>query len=354
MTEETKSALVEDSEIEIRLSDVVHFLKQSRRAILVGGFTGALIFGVYAFLKPNEYSASCTIIPEIQSKGAGSLGNLGSLAGLAGIDVGGLSSSTDAIRPDLYPNILQSVPFFLHMLEQKVVSDEFKVSEKFEVYLAKKRKQGFAGWLNSFWQEKSDITSRPWVRKMDGVLYVSKTREGYIKEIGSRVSATYDKKTSTISISATMQDPVVAASVANHVLSYLTNYITLYRTEKSRREVSFLNKQVEIAKERYQKAELALSLYRDQNRGLFLNTAKVEEQRIQAEFLLAQDLYNTLSKQTEMAKVKVQENTPVFNVIEPVKIPLRKSAPSRAALIITGLAIGILISVGIRLVRSFL
>ncbi len=54
-------------------------------------------------------------MPEIQSKGAG-LGGLGSLAGLAGIDIGGMAGSVDAIRPDIYPDVLQSVPFALQLL----------------------------------------------------------------------------------------------------------------------------------------------------------------------------------------------------------------------------------------------
>jgi uncharacterized protein involved in exopolysaccharide biosynthesis len=169
-------------------------------------------------------------------------------------------------------------------------------------------------------------------------LRLTKQQENLALALYSKVGGTYDKKTGVLGITSTMPDPNVAADVVRHSLAYLTDYITTYRTEKARREVAFLNQQVAAAKQRYQVAELTLSTYRDQNRSVFLNTAKIEEQRIQAEFLLAQDLYNTLSKQAEMAKIKVQENTPVFKVLEPARIPLKKSGPKRG-LILFGAAV---------------
>jgi hypothetical protein len=43
------------------------------------------------------------------------MGNLGSLAGLAGLNLD--NPAGDAIRPDLYPEVLQSVPFALQTSE---------------------------------------------------------------------------------------------------------------------------------------------------------------------------------------------------------------------------------------------
>ena len=131
-----------------------------------------------------------------------------------------------------------------------------------------------------------------------------------------------------------MPDRVVAATVARLSLEYLTNYITSYRTEKSRNQVNFLERQVANAKSRYQTAEYALSSYRDKNRSLFLNTAKIEEQRLQADFLLTQNLFSELSKQLEQAKIKLSDEAPVFKILEPAQVPLKKSAPKRSLILI--------------------
>jgi uncharacterized protein involved in exopolysaccharide biosynthesis len=108
------------------------------------------------------------------------------------------------------------------------------------------------------------------------------------------------------------------------------------------------------ARERYQAAEFALSSYRDRNRSLFLNTAKIEEQRIQADYMLAQDVYNTLSKQYETAKIKVAESTPIFKVLEPARVPLKKSGPQRSIMILAGSIIGVFTVIIVQLLRHLM
>ncbi len=167
---------------------------------------------------------------------------------------------------------------------------------------------------------------------------VTKKQDDLIKVVQQSVSTTYDKKTGVITVAAVEPDPVVAATVARLSLEYLTDYITNYRTEKARQQVAFLASQVSESNKKYQSSEYALSSYRDKNRNLFLNTAKIEEQRLQADYLLNQSVYNELSKQYAQAKIKVQEETPVFKVLEPATVPLRKSGPKRT-IIVLGFAV---------------
>ena len=348
MIEQTqRGSATDDDVIEIRLSDIVAFLKKSRWAVLISALIGGVLGAIYAFSLPNQYTSQITVLPEIQSKGSGGLsGSLGSLAGLAGLDVGGMMGSADAIRPDLYPNIVQSIPFALDMLKQPVFSNEFNKTQPLSTYLEAKSKSGLL--------VVNDDEEEPRVAQSKGnnELQITKAQETLSKTLQQNVTAAYEKKTGVLTITAVMPDPRVAATVARTSLTYLTDYITTYRTEKARREVTFLSKQVSIAKQRYQEAEYSLSAYRDKNRSVFLNTAKIEEQRIQAEFLLAQDLYNTLSKQAEMAKIKVQEQTPVFKVLEPARVPIRKSGPKRTVLMLSTLLTGIVVGLIYTFARS--
>lgn len=345
--------LNDDELIEIKVSDIGNFLRRSRRALLIGGFIGLLLGMLYAFSKSNEYSSEVKVMPEIQNKSS-NLGNLGSLAGLAGINIDNLSGGSDAIRPDLYPNVIQSVPFALDLLRQPVYSKEFKKTQLLDAYLTQHNEGTVSGWLSSllsFDSEKKEESIAPTDK---GVLQVTKQQDERVKEIIGRVGAEYDKKTGIVTITSIMPDPVVAATVAQRTLDYLTNYAIAYRTEKARQQVEFLNRQVASSKRRYQTAEITLSSYRDRNRSLFLNTAKIEEQRIQAEFMLAQDLYNNLSKQLEMAKIKVQEETPVFKTLAPAQVPLKKSGPKRTMIMAGFMVAGVILTGVFRLTRSIL
>ena len=172
--------------------------------------------------------------------------------------------------------------------------------------------------------------------------------------MNERVFAEIDKKTGVLTIDAKMPDPVVAATIVQLALDYLTKYISNYRTGKSRQQVMFLTQQVTNARRRYEAAEYTVSAYRDRNRSIFLNTAKIEEQRLQADYLLAQTVYNDLSKQLEQARIKVQEEAPVFQVLEPARVPLQKSEPKRTITAIGFAVFGAIIGLSVFFARWFM
>jgi uncharacterized protein involved in exopolysaccharide biosynthesis len=349
-------SLNDEKLIEIRLSDILQFVRQNLRRLVLGGLIGLVTGALYALSKPNEYKAQLTVMPELQSKASG-LGNLGSLAGLAGIDVGSLAGNNDVIRPDLYPTVVQTVPFGLYILNQPVVSKKFKKRETLRDFLVHQQEDTWRGklnlWLASF-SSTDDADSDSEGSIKSGQLELTKEQEDLILAIKGRVSVTHDKKSGMLTVETQMPDPIVAANAAQTTLTYLTDYVTSYRTEKARKQVQFLTEQVNRSKRRYQEAEEVLSNYRDRNRGLYLNTAKIEEQRLQADFILAQSLYNDLVKQLEVARIRIQEETPVFKVLEPARIPKKKSGPKRT-LITLGFAIaGVLIALSIQGLRLYL
>jgi LPS O-antigen subunit length determinant protein (WzzB/FepE family) len=50
-----------------------------------------------------------------------------------------------------------------------------------------------------------------------------------------------------------------------------------------------------------------------------------------------------LATQLEQAKIKVKEETPVFTVLEPVKVPVDKSSPKRLLVLASSLIIGFIV-----------
>ena len=332
-----------DDEIEIRLSDITQFLKSSLRTVIRWTLVGVIIGALYAVSQTNQYTSYVTVMPELQARGSSGLGNLGALAGLAGISLEAGAGGPDAIRPDLYPSMLQSIPFGLYILKQPVrVENRLFTIESYlnwagQNSLRNSVSKVLFGWLSSDDTVRQKTVKEP-VQNPLQPLVLSRTQEDLVQNMINRVKAETDKKTGVITITAKMPDPVVAATVARLSLDYLTNYVTNYRTGKSRQQVMFLDKQVMSSRRRYEAAEYNLSVYRDRNRSVFLNTAKIEEQRLQADYLLAQTVYNDLSKQLEQARIKVQEEAPVFQILEPARVPLNKSEPKRT-IITLGFAI---------------
>ena len=66
-----------------------------------------------------------------------------------------------------------------------------------------------------------------------------------------------------------------------------------------------------------------------------LYSAQTMSDRLENEATLAFNMFNQTSQQLQMAKAKVQEETPVFATINPATVPVKPVAP-RKVLIIVG------------------
>lgn len=290
----------------------------------------------YAFTAQEEFVSEGKILPEISGGANSSLGGIASLIGMGGFELG-LKNNTEAIRPDLYPDVLRSTPYFLALFQQKVITKENKeiVFEDFYHQVIEKNKPI---------KEKS-IGKFP--VKQEGILVLNRLSEERINDLKERISATIDKKSGVISITAKMPDPVVAADVAKFSMSYLTDYVTKYRTEKSQKEVDFLGEKVAAARGKFYSNQAQKAQYSDQfpSATIRLQTADVKRERIESEYKMSSGVYNELLKKYEEAKIKLQQETPVFKVLDPPVAPTQKSEPKKAIILLASAFLGGILAV---------
>jgi hypothetical protein len=152
--------------------------------------------------------------------------------------------------------------------------------------------------------------------------------------LGSIISVDVDKKTGKTLLSLEMQDPYVAATVLEAVLENLKTYMSDYRTSKSRQDVRNLEKICEERKKEYYDAQMAYAKATDANKNVVLNSTKADLQRMQQDVTLAYEVYSQVATQLEGARIKVQQSKPVFAVLEPVTVPLKKAGPSKAKMLV--------------------
>ncbi|MGM9512364.1 Wzz/FepE/Etk N-terminal domain-containing protein [Larkinella sp. GY13] len=288
---------------------------------------------VVSLLTQPEYVSEARIMPEI-SQGTGDvLQKLASVAGFAGLEFGE-TGGVEAIRPDLYPNVLQSTPFILSLLEQPVpTSDGGKTSVS-----AMLTTPDSWSWLTS---KKKPAPLRP--NANPNTLQLTQEQQDLLEDIQQRVSAKMDTRSGIITVSARMPDPTAVAAVTQIALDYLTRYVSNYRTEKVRRDLEFYTNRLKEAKRRFELAQYSMFHYNDQHKYMVVQAATMEKQRIEAELTISQVVYTELAKQFEQAKIKVQEQTPVFKVLEPAKIPLKRSSPRRTMLVILYTLVGFVV-----------
>ncbi|MCU0469507.1 MAG: Wzz/FepE/Etk N-terminal domain-containing protein [Arcicella sp.] len=138
---ETNQIQHTDDEITIDISKIFKVITKNKWTVLVSTII-ATVLGVFiAINTPNEYSSQVQILPELDSKdAAGGLSKFKSLAGLAGVDLSSMSSS-EAVRPDLYPNILQSTPFLMDVMNMKVYAHKYKKQMVMANFLEENKKR---------------------------------------------------------------------------------------------------------------------------------------------------------------------------------------------------------------------
>lgn len=328
-------------EHEIDLIDLSKKLWIEKKFILKSCGWAVIVALVVGFSIPKEYSASVTLAPE-RSGGKSVSGGLSALAGMAGINLGS-SSSNDALSPELYPDIVKSVPFSIEMFEVKVKDKDGNLDTTLYEYLDEYQRQPWWGYITA-----APFQAIGWVmktikgekeekgRKDDNVdsFKLTKDQSDIIKAMGKRISVSVDKKTSVIKITTTMQDPLIAATVTNEVMEKLQEYITTYRTNKARKDLEFTQKLYEENMETYHKAQQEYAAYMDRNQNVSLRSAQTQQERLRNEMELAFNVYNQTAQQLQVAKAKVQEDTPVFTAVEAATVPLNAAKPSKPMILI--------------------
>lgn len=138
-----------------------------------------------------------------------------------------------------------------------------------------------------------------------------------------------DKKTSMTSVTATFQDSKVAAVVADSVVKKLQEYIIDYRTSKSKEDCLYLEKLFKERQQEYYEAQRKYADYMDSHDNIILQSVRTEQERLQNDMSLAYQVYSQVAGQLQVARAKVQEEKPVFAVVEPAVVPLYPSGTSR-------------------------
>ena len=338
----------------IDISKIFKVISKNKWSILIVTIISAALGIFIAINIPNEYSSQVQILPELESKdGAGGLSKFKSLAGLAGVDLGSMGS-TEAVRPDLYPNILQSTPFLMDVMSMKVYTSKYKRTMLMSNFMEENENQALTTRIfgKSDEKDKDAFVVNPNSIPTE-TIRLDKKQDELVKEFQKRIGATLDKKTGVISISVKMQDPVIAATIVKYAQDYLTQYVVKYRTQKTEQDIKFLQDRLNEAKRRYDNALYSYSSYQDRNKGLFLNIVKDEGKKMQYEVDLSYNLYSELSKQLEEAKIKVHRETPIFKVLEPAQIPVKKSEPKRSVMVLGFAFLGLILSMLVVLVRNY-
>ena len=345
--------------------DIIGLLKglwDGRKTILI--CTGVFVaLGLIAALTmARTYSVTTVMVPQMASK---SNSSLSSLASLAGIDLSSANSSGD-ISPLIYPQIVSSVPFQLELIhtplhyakvDQPVSMfayvQEFAKPTVFGVI--KKYTIGLPGTiLGALRKPKEELT----LPASDGSnapkpLLLSKDEQAVVNSLKQCINLQIDKKEGYLTLNVTGSEPLQTAELALKTQQLLQDEVTRIRTEKAQSELDYIQARYTEIKAEAESYQTALATVTDRSQDIATTRSRIERDRIQAKYNIANSIYNDMAKQLEVAKMQVKKDTPVYTIIQPVTVP-NKPSNSRAKTLAVWTFLGILLGCGIVLGKGYL
>lgn len=303
-----------------------------RRSLIIKCCVAGVVLGLIAgFSIPKTYKAKAVFTPETQQRiGAG----VSSIASMMGVS---LDNSMDAIDVEMYPDVVGSTPFLFNLLDLQVQTKDGKIDTTLTEYILNHQKKAWWSHVMAAPFKLIGLMMPDKDQQQDAELVMTNLPKGerrVMKHLRNHIHILVDKKTGMTSMSIQMQDPYVAATVLEAIVENLKAYVSDYRTSKARQDVENLSVICEERRQDYYAAQQAYAKYADSNKNVVLNSTKAEAQRLQQEMNLAYQVYSQVATQLEGARIKVQQDKPVFAVLEPVTVPYKKSAPSKAKILV--------------------
>lgn len=277
---------------------------------------------------PRYYVTDTSMAPEVG--GTGMEGTLGSIASSFGFDLSNMQTS-DAISPLLYPDLMEDNGFVAGLFDVKVKSQDGEIATTYYDYINKHQK---TAWWNIpiSWMKKllSDKTAESQAGNNKFSPYIlSKKQDDIMSAMRKNIAISVDKKTAVITISVTDQDALICKTMADSIREHLQDFITTYRTNKSRIDMNYYEKLVAEAKSDYEDARRLYGKYADANTNVTLESFRLKINDLENDMQLKYNTYTTLNTQLQAAKAKVQERTPAFTTIKGASVPIKPAGPKR-------------------------
>ena len=164
-----------------------------------------------------------------------------------------------------------------------------------------------------------------------------------------------DNKTGTIEFSVELPDPDLAASVTSHMVGLLNDFNQRTRNLRARERRRFSEARTAEAQKDLDAAEETLRAFLSRNRQFeFSPQLTFEHNRLERQVTMRQEVYQTLRREYEIARIDEVNDTPVLTVVDQPVAPAKPSSPKRLRMALVAAVLGILLGVSLAFLLEYL
>jgi uncharacterized protein involved in exopolysaccharide biosynthesis len=317
------NAAANDNGDEVSLVALANVLLRRWKLMLGLPLAVALIAAAISLLLPHKYTATATILPEPEGQGQGVSGGMRGLVAQFGIGVGGGPNS-----PAFYADVLQS----------RTITEQVLLGR-------------FAHYRSSIFGDSATLLTMIGAKGESTREQLEDGRKRLDKAMAVRV----DNETNIVGISIETRSPRLSADVANVFVDLLNGFNLMTRRSNAAQRRAFVEARVVEVEGELRDAEETLKSFLEQNRQFKSSPdLQFQHERLARQVSIKQEVFTSLRRQYEEARIEEVNDTPVITVIDQAVPPAEKSSPRRRRMVLLAFFLATGVAVAVAFTQEFL
>ena len=282
------------------------------------GLAAAIIVAIISIFLPNFYRSTARILPADTNGSSGLGGQLASAAAAFGVGISGQETGdgnfVDILASRSIKEDLLMSEFKFHAKSSRFASEQFHQETLFHYLKCKNTEQG-------------------------------------VLALGSILSVSRDLKSKVITVSAETKSQELSQEIVKKALQGLEQFVQVKGRTRGSEKARFTDARLKESKEDLARAEDTFRRFLEGNRGFQSSadpTVRLLGTRLEAEFKLRQQLVTTLALNREQALLDEKNDLPIVNMLDDANLPIGKSRPQRASMVLLSFFAVLLASFGIQ------
>jgi uncharacterized protein involved in exopolysaccharide biosynthesis len=146
-----------------------------------------------------------------------------------------------------------------------------------------------------------------------------------------------------ITLTVDAPEPQLSADIAKAVLEEVMEYNQTARNSKAAETRKFVQKQLDEAAVALENASQALANFMGRNRKIATPAVQAEKDRLERQRRVQEEVFITLTKQLELARIEEQENRVSIEVLQPPEPPTVRTSPRRTSTVLQAGLLGLML-----------
>ena len=299
------------------LRDWLLFFISQWKVLIAAGLIGMVLGALVSIFKKPVFHAETSFV--LEEGDTGGISQMSGLASLVGVNLGSLGSTSGLFQGDNIMELYKSDRMLGETLlspfdQEKLLIDRFVEFEE----------------LDKKWASKVDISGMDFSLERD---LFTVAQDSVIQQVSKLIRERQlsvvkpDRKLSIIQVSISSKDEPFAKIFNETLVDKVNTFYLETKTKKTGENLRILQTQADSVRSILDEsiAEYATATDRVPNVNPLLNSAQVESRKRQIDVQATAAVYQEIVKNLEIAKVNHRNNSPLIQIIDSPRFPLKRT-----------------------------